>query len=99
MLLHGGRFIHSEWQFLNSPRLSSRIQPWEAIGLSGNEVEPGDFLLDWRQGGFGLRYVHHFSEPELAKLAEAAGFEIMETFLSDGENSRLGLYQVWQVKG
>ena len=29
-----GRFIHSEWQFLNSPRLTGRIQPWEAVGLS-----------------------------------------------------------------
>jgi len=98
LLSPGGRFIHSEWQFLNSPRLVSRIQPWETIGISQTEVDPGDFLLDWRQGGFGLRYVHHFSEPELAKLAEAAGFEITESFLSDGENSRLGLYQVWQVK-
>jgi hypothetical protein len=43
-----------------------------------------------------LRYVHHFSETELEQLAEAAGFEVIESFLSDGENNRLGLYQVWQ---
>ncbi len=91
-----GRFIHSEWQFLNSPRLSSRIQPWELIGLSEKDVDPGDYLLDWRQGGRGLRYVHHFSESELERLAKAAGFEIVENFLSDGENHRLGLYQVWR---
>jgi len=93
-----GRFIHSEWQFLNSPRLKSRIQPWESLGLSASEVDPGDYLLDWRQGGYSLRYVHHFSETELLRMAESAGFAVTESFLSDGENSRLGLYQVWQVK-
>ena len=96
LLLQGGRFIHSEWQFLNSPRLKSRIQPWEIIGLSERDVDPGDYLLDWRQGGQGLRYVHHFSETELEQLADAAGFEVIESFLSDGENNRLGLYQVWR---
>jgi hypothetical protein len=97
MLAPAGRFIHSEWQFLNSPRLTSRIQSWEAIGLSDSDVDPGDTLLDWRQGGAGLRYVHHFSIDELEQLAEATDFKIVETFLSDGENKRLGLYQVWQV--
>jgi tRNA (uracil-5-)-methyltransferase TRM9 len=96
LLSPNGRFVHSEWQFLKSPRLVSRIQPWEAIGLSQSDVDPGDYLLDWRQGGQGLRYVHHFSEDELKRLAEAAGFVINESFLSDGENGRLGLYQVWQ---
>ncbi len=96
LLCSGGRFIHSHWQFLNSPRLVSRIQPWEAIGLSAGEVDPGDYLLDWRHGGQGLRYVHHFSESELAELAGLAGFELVESFLSDGENQRLGLYQVWE---
>jgi len=95
LLPPGGRFIHSDWQFLNSPRLKARLQPWETIGISEADVDPGDYLLDWRQGGYGLRYVHHFSEPELGELAEGAGFRVIESFLSDGENSRLGLYQVW----
>jgi SAM-dependent methyltransferase len=95
LLAQGGNFIHSEWQFLSSPRLRLRIQPWETIGLSEEEVEPGDYLLDWRSGGYGLRYVHHFSQDELSLLAEQSGFQIVETFLSDGENSRLSLYQCW----
>lgn len=95
----GGQFIHSEWQFLNSPRLAARVQPWKRAGLSPADVDQDDYLLDWRQGGQGLRYVHHFSEPELAELASKAGFEVVESFLSDGENSRLGLYQVWRPAG
>jgi SAM-dependent methyltransferase len=96
LLPPGGRFIHSNWQFLNSPRLAARIQPWESIGLNASDVEPGDYLLDWRSGGRGLRYVHHFDADELTALASETGFSISESFLSDGEGGRLGVYQVWE---
>jgi hypothetical protein len=89
-------FIFSNWQFLNSPRWRARIQPWERVGLTTNDVGPNDYLLDWRRGGEGLRYVHHFSEEELGQLAEAAGFEILETFYSDGKEGNLGMYQLWR---
>lgn len=90
-------FIHSVWQFLNSPRLCARIQPWNTIGLNDEDVDPGDYLLDWRHGGQGLRYVHLFNETELQELAEATGFTIQQTFYSDGEGGKLGLYQVWEA--
>jgi SAM-dependent methyltransferase len=93
-----GRFIHSNWQFLNSERLRKRVHPWEEIGLSDSEVDPGDYLLDWRRGGFGLRYVHHFSEEELDELAAESGFRVVKTFYSDGETGDLGLYQVWGIR-
>lgn len=91
-----GRFIHSEWQFLNSPRLRKRIQPWEKVGLNSDQVEAGDFLIDWRRGGQGFRYVHLFDVRELESLAIATGFTILETFSSDGEGGNLGLYQIWK---
>jgi len=91
-----GRVILSNWQFLSSTRLKARIQPWEKAGLIQDLVDPGDYLLDWRQGGSGLRYAHNFTEAELAELAQQTSFEIMESYLSDGENGRLGLYQIWK---
>jgi SAM-dependent methyltransferase len=96
LLLPGGRLILSTWQFLNSPRLRLRIQPWERAGLSPSQVDPGDYLLDWRSGGSGLRYVHNFSLDELSALAEVCGFSVLESFWSDGENGCSGLYQIWQ---
>jgi SAM-dependent methyltransferase len=96
LLLPNGRFIHSEWQLLNSPRLRKRIQPWGEIGLKSDQVDEGDFLIDWRQGGQGLRYVHVFEPQELTSLAKDTGFEIQETFASDGEGGNLGLYQIWK---
>lgn len=91
-----GRLYHSNWQFLNSERLRARLQPWEAIGLIPEQVDEGDYLLDWRQGGYGLRYVHHFNEAELNELAQASGFCILDSFYSDGEGGRLGIYQTWE---
>ncbi|MCW5877906.1 MAG: class I SAM-dependent methyltransferase [Anaerolineales bacterium] len=91
------RLALSNWQFLNSPRLRARIQPWEAAGLQADDVDQSDYLLDWRAGGRGLRYAHHFSEEELAALAAEAGFSVKESFLSDGAGGNLGLYQWWEA--
>jgi tRNA (uracil-5-)-methyltransferase TRM9 len=97
LLSSGGRFIHSNWQFLNSPRLRLRVREWSEAGLSEAEVDDNDYLLDWRSGGTGLRYVHHFNEDELAALAESNGFKIVDTFYSDGKEGNLGVYQVWKA--
>lgn len=96
LLNPSGRFVHSNWQFLNSPRLKARIQPWDEIGLKNEQVDQGDYLMDWRRGGYGLRYVHHFSEDELQALAKDSNFRITDSFYSDGQEGNLGLYQVWE---
>ncbi len=95
LLKPNGKFILSNWQFLNSEKLKARIQPWSRVGLADGDVDEGDYLLDWRSGGAGLRYAHHFSAEELLGLAGQAEMSLSESFLSDGENGRLGLYQVW----
>ena len=98
LLKPGGRFVLSNWQFLNSDRLKARIQDWEKAGLAPAQVDEGDYLLDWRAGGSGLRYVHHYSEAELNALATTTQFQVIESFHSDGQNHKLGLYQVWEVQ-
>ncbi len=95
LLKPGGKFILSNWQFLNSEKLKARIQPWSRVGLADSDVDEGDYLLDWRSGGEGLRYAHQFSAEELLGLCKQAEMSLSESFLSDGENGRLGLYQVW----
>lgn len=97
LLAENGKFILSNWQFLNSEKLRSRIQDWSKVGLSSTDVDPGDYLLDWRSGGDGLRYVHYFSEEELTVLANSAGFTVRDTFYSDGESGNLSLYQIWEI--
>ena len=98
LLADHGKFIHSNWQFLNSDKLKSRIKPWNAVAVPESNVDAGDYLLDWRSGGDGLRYVHQFTDAELSALAKDTGFEVIDLFYSDGEGGNLGLYQVWKIR-
>ena len=41
-LLADGWFFHSEWQFLNSPRIRERIQPWDLVHIKSDQVDQGD---------------------------------------------------------
>ena len=105
LLTADGWFVHSEWQFYNAPRLVERVLPWQTVGLDESQLDPGDTLLDWRYAlpgqaeQRGLRYVHRFSPEELTALAHRAGFVVRETYESDGQGGRLGLYQIWQKAG
>jgi hypothetical protein len=76
--------------------LLARLQPWEQVGLYNYQVDAGDYLIDWRAGSSGLRYVHFFTEKELASLAAETGFKIWETYRSDGKGGRLSIYQIWK---
>jgi tRNA (uracil-5-)-methyltransferase TRM9 len=96
LLKDDGKFILSNWQFLNSAKLRARIQPWEKVGINESDLDKGDYLLDWRSGGEGLRYAHQFSEEELLGLADQAKMRVTVSFLSDGDGGNLGLYQVWE---
>lgn len=91
-----GTLILSCWNFLQSERLRARIVPWDQIGLRKEQVDPGDYLLDWRRGGYGLRYVHAFTQSSMRALADHGGFSVVESYTSDGKGGNLGLYQHWQ---
>jgi SAM-dependent methyltransferase len=97
LIQDGGHLYLSNWQFLNSERLRGRILPWEMISLEDGQLDPGDYLLDWRRGGLGLRYAHHYSQRELDLLAEKSGFRVVDVFLSDGKQGNLGLYNIWSA--
>jgi len=97
LLRPGGRVAVSVWDFLASPRLRDRVVPWDKVGISEKDVDGGDYLVDWREGGSGVRYVHHFTQAELSELAEDGSFRVMDDYRSDGENSQLGLYQIWEI--
>lgn len=103
LLPPGATFIHSEWQFQNSPKLMARRVPWERVGLAESDLEPGDTLLDWRFAlsgqpeQTGLRYVHLFNRAELSALAQASGFRVLDEFESDGQGGHLSLYQIWEA--
>lgn len=95
-LAAGGRLIVSTWQFMESERLRKRVLPWETVGLSAADVEPGDYLVSWGAGAAGHRYCAAIDEAALTELAERAGLRTVETFRSDGREGNLNLYGVYQ---
>lgn len=95
IILPDGILVFSVWNFLASAKLRSRIVPWVELGLDESQLEPGDYLLDWKRGGYGLRYVHAFEGDELVRLAVDTGYNVIDQYVSDGEGGNLGLYHVW----
>lgn len=95
LLAPGGTLFFSNWQFLRSAKLLERTVSWSEIGLADSDADAGDYLLDWRRDGRGLRYVHVIGAGERLRLAGQTGFTEMECFESDGEGGRLSDYAVW----
>ncbi len=94
LLEPGGCLLLSTWQFLGSARMRRKIVDWAEVGLAAEALEPGDYLLDWKRGGRGLRYCHLVDEAELDALADAGGFRVRETFRAGGREGNLSLVAV-----
>jgi len=98
LLLPGGLFMFSTWLFTEAERMRRKIVSWDMIGVDEQEVEPGDYLLNWHAGGNALRYCHLVDEQEVEDLASTAGFDVLVTFRSDGREGDLSLYAVLRRK-
>lgn len=88
-----GIFVMSNWQFLNNERLRKKIVSWNKIGIGDSQLEANDYLLDWKRGGVGFRYLHLVDETETEQLAHTSGFRIIEQFYADND---LNLYSILQ---
>ena len=89
-----GTLILSTWRFTHNPRMRRKLLPWAAAGLSEADVEPGDYLLDWKKDGGGMRYAHELDEAEVQELAARAGLRVVEQFVADGRERDLSLYSI-----
>jgi SAM-dependent methyltransferase len=89
-----GYAILSTWRFLAHARMRRKIVDWDEVGIDEGQLEPGDYLLDWKRGGRGLRYCHMVDEEEMERLAAASGFIVRETFRAGGREGDLSLFAV-----
>ncbi|MEE8391614.1 MAG: class I SAM-dependent methyltransferase [Anaerolineae bacterium] len=94
LLKSDGRLILSTWQFLDSARLRRKIVDWAEVSIAEEALEPGDYLLDWKREGRGLRYCHLVDEAEVKRLAAESGFRVRETFRAGGREGNLSLFAI-----
>lgn len=94
LLAPEGVLMLSTWQFLNEARLRRKVMPWRTVGLEADQVEAGDYLLDWQRGGVGLRYCHLVHADEMTALAHGASLQVQTLFYADGRDNNLNLFAV-----
>jgi SAM-dependent methyltransferase len=97
LLAPGGCVLLSVWQFLDNERMRRKVVDWSEADIPEEVLEPGDYLLDWKRGGRGLRYCHLVDEAEVERLAGASGLRVCETFRAGGREGDLSLFVVLEV--
>ena len=95
-----GLFIFTIWNFLNVPRLKKRVV-WpnyqkddyalQKFKLNKEDLEKGDYLLDWVKKDLGYRYAHFLTDEEVKELLDLK-FEIVTNFLADGKTRNRNSY-------
>jgi SAM-dependent methyltransferase len=90
-LAPAGSVILSTWQFLDSSRQRRKIVSWRRVNIAESELDAGDYLIEWRRGGRGLRYCHLVDEAEVCRLAAACGLRVARTFRAGGREGNLSL--------
>ncbi len=86
----GGLLAFAAWRFYDFARFRERIVPWP----DDLDVEPGDYLLDWRRGEHTLRYCHYVNETEHAELVKETGLVELITYRADGRTHDINCYSL-----
>jgi len=86
----GGLLAFACWRFYEYERFRGRIVPWP----QDIQVEPGDYLLDWRRGTPALRYCHYVDDAEHAALVEATGMREILSYRADGQSGDANRYSI-----
>jgi tRNA (uracil-5-)-methyltransferase TRM9 len=86
----GGLLALAAWCFYEYERFRTRIVPWP----EDLDIEPHDYLLDWRRGERALRYCHYVDETEHADLIAASGLTAIKTYRADGRTNDINRYSL-----
>ncbi len=100
----GGLLALGFWQFGAHERFRRRFVDWETYNRDATEpvdleqLEIGDHLLSWGDGGRAVRYCHWAAPEEVRELLGAAGLAEHELYEADGANGRLNLYALIRAR-
>jgi len=88
----GGILAFACWRFYDYERFRKRLIDWPED--LANEIEAGDYLLDWRRGDVAWRYCHHVDDAEHAQLIRASGLDDIHTYRADGADNQTNQYSL-----
>jgi SAM-dependent methyltransferase len=94
LLADEGYVILSTWRFLAHGRMRQKVVAWDNVGIDDADLDPGDFLLDWKRGGRGVRYCHLIDEKEVMQLADASNLTVRKMFRAGGREGDLSLFAI-----
>lgn len=96
-----GYVIVSFWQISKSEKLIAKAMEATEIGCKELDVElstnNGDYLMGWKDVKGVYRYVHDFSDDEIAELVHFAatkGARLYKTYCADGKTGNLNRYVI-----
>lgn len=84
------------WKFIESKKYQERIISWDLFDIKKEELEPGDYLIDWRRGKNSTRYCHDISYEEEKNLLSESGLKKVDQFRADGPSHFLNKYLIVQ---
>ena len=87
-----GQLVFSGWRFLDKDRLKKRVilngSLYQKHVLSCHNLKPenlefGDYILDWVKYEYSVRYAHYISEAEAIAMSAISGLVIKKHFIDD----------------
>jgi SAM-dependent methyltransferase len=103
-LAAGGILALAGWRFAEHDDLRRRILPWQTLAerggpaLSAEDLEPGDHLLGWGDGG-ALRYAHALDAEALRALCAGLPVEPVDAYVDDGRDRSRNRYVLLRASG
>ncbi|MEI6728447.1 MAG: class I SAM-dependent methyltransferase [bacterium] len=102
-----GKLIFTTYQFLDLPRLQKRVVDFskpdnsnlaQTLGVNLDDLETGDYILDWVKLKTSYRYCHYFDQDEIKELLGLQNLTLEKDFLADDRLSNRNRYFILEKK-
>lgn len=87
-----GLIVITAWRFDRDENLMNRQEKFSDFNFENDEIENGDYLLDWQRGENAVRYCHLILPEEMDELIKSAGLVVVDKFSCDGKSQNLNDY-------
>lgn len=95
-----GYLVISLWDFLGKKyeQRNTQDELLKEVGISADELESHDFILDWRSQARALRYAHAYDDDEIEELLDVSGLTLEKEFYADGRDGKSNRYLIIKPK-